>query len=100
MIVRAFTEGGNEPVASALSSVLGALFGWTPEQIHSFMMTMAPVYALIVAQQRAGLGGGIPRPYTLNPAKEGQIAQVVENGKSAFDAGVKIGEALKRTAGS
>jgi len=96
VIMRAFTEGGNEPVASALSSVLGAAFGWTPEQIHSFMVAMAPVYALIVAQQRAGLA----RPYTFDPKKEGQIIEVVEDGKSAFEAGKKIGEALKRAAGS
>ncbi|MGA0617710.1 hypothetical protein [Paracoccus sp. KR1-242] len=96
VIVRAFTEAGNEPIAAALSTLLGALCGWTPEQIHSFMIALAPIYALIVAQQRAGLGGGIPRPYTLNPAKEGQIAQAVEDGRSAIDAGVKIGEAIRR----
>jgi len=87
VIVRAFTEGSNEPVAWALSAMLGALFGWTPEQIHNFMVAIAPVCALIVAQQRAGLA----RPYTLKPAKEAKIAKMVKDGRSAFEAGVKIG---------
>lgn len=92
VIVRAFTEAGQEPVAAAISAVLGQVFGWTPDQIHNAMVALAPLYALIIAQQRAGLA----RPYTIDLSKEAYVVQAVEDGGSAFDAGVKIGEAIKR----
>lgn len=95
VILRAFTEGGQEPVAAAISTVLGQIFGWTPDQIHNAMVALAPLYALIIAQQRAGLA----RPYTMDLSKEAYVVQAVEDGKSAFDAGVKIGEAIKRAGG-
>ena len=88
-----FTTGGNEPVAGAISAILNPMTGWTADEISGFMRTLAPLYALIVAQQRAG----VTRPYTLDPSKEKTIAKVVEDGCSAFDAGKKIGAALRNT---
>lgn len=93
VLMAAFTQPGNEPVAAFLSSVLGQITGWTPDQIHDAMKAAAPIYALIVAQQRAGL----TRPYTLDPAKEKAVVQAVEDGKSAFELGKQVGEALKRS---
>ncbi|MEG4645205.1 hypothetical protein VB636_20970 [Paracoccus sp. APAP_BH8] len=95
VIVRAFTEAGQEPVAAAISAVLGQIFGWTPDQIHSAMVALAPIYALIVAQQRAGLA----RPYTIHPSKEAEVVQAIEDGRAAFDAGKLIGEAIGRAGG-
>jgi len=66
------------------------------QQIATFMRTLDPLHLIIFAQQRGTFSGAIPRRYTLNPAQEGQIAQVVEDGTSALEAGVKIGEHLKR----
>ncbi|MCC6863623.1 MAG: hypothetical protein IT544_02275 [Rhodobacteraceae bacterium] len=47
------------PVAEMLSWVLPV----DPVRVQRVMQTLAPVYALIVAQQRAGAA----RPYTINP---------------------------------
>jgi hypothetical protein len=47
------------PVATALSWVLPV----NPTQLQSIMQTLAPIYALIVAQQRSGAA----RPYTIDP---------------------------------
>jgi|GEM_PF-2270809 len=52
------------PVATALAAILGWAFGWTADQIHDVMVVIAPIYALIVAQQRSG----ITRPYAARPA--------------------------------
>lgn len=87
------------PVAAALALILGPLFGWTADDITRWVQGIAPLYTFIVMWQRSGTAG-IPRPYTLNPAKEGQIIEVVEDGKSAFEAGKKIGEAIKRAGAS
>lgn len=76
------------PVANALAMILSA-FGadMTGDDIAVFMKTIAPVYALIVAQQR----GGLTRPYTASPSKEREIIRVIEDGKSAFEAGNVLG---------
>lgn len=81
------------PVANALAMIL-SLFGAdiSGEDIAVFMKTIAPLYALIVAQQR----GGLSRPYTMDPTKEQQVAKAVEDGKSAFEAGKQIGAAIKK----
>lgn len=62
------TAGPVAMVLSVLLSVPAALpgFGWlaaTPEQVGAFMQAMAPIYALIVGQQRSGAA----RPYTIDP---------------------------------
>ena len=44
----------------------------TGEQIVGFMRAVSPVFAFIVFWQRSGFGGGIPRPFTLNPSEEKQ----------------------------
>ncbi|MDT1063673.1 hypothetical protein RM190_17515 [Paracoccus sp. CPCC 101403] len=59
------------------------------------MRTLHPLYPIIFARQRGTFSGAIPRPYALNPKKEGQIAKFIKDWKSAFDAGVKTGEPLK-----
>lgn len=91
------TGEGSEPVANAIAAAVQQLgLDWTGEQIAAFMRTLYPVYLLIFAQQRGTFSGAVPRPYTIDPAREKQIARVVEDGKSAFDAGRKIGEALRK----
>ncbi|MDT1061919.1 hypothetical protein RM190_08630 [Paracoccus sp. CPCC 101403] len=91
------TGEGSEPVANAVAAIAQQVgLDWTGEQIASFMRTLYPLYLIIFAQQRGTFSGAIPRPYTLDPKKEGQIIEMVENGKSAFDAGKKIGEAINR----
>ena len=80
------------PVANALAMIL-SLFGAdiSGDDISLFMKTIAPLYTLIVAQQRAG----VSRPYTADPAKEREVLRTIENGKSAFEAGKAIGKELK-----
>ncbi|MGW7506104.1 hypothetical protein ACWGIR_32350, partial [Streptomyces albidoflavus] len=46
-------------------------------------------------QQRSGM----TRPYTIDPAKERQIIEVVQDGKSAFEAGKAFGAAIKQRPG-
>lgn len=80
------------PVANAIAAPL-ALIGLdvTGESVAGFMKAISPLYALIVAQQRSG----ITRPYTASAAKEKAIVEIVQDGKAAFEAGKKIGAALK-----
>lgn len=78
-----------------LVQMLAHLLGYDPSEIRGFLLAVTPLWGLIIAQQRGGFGGAIPRPYTMDPAKEKQIIEAVENGKAAFDAGLKAGEALK-----
>lgn len=95
------TGEGSEPVANAVAAVAQQVgLEWTGEQIATFMRTLYPLYLIVFAQQRGTFNGAIPRPYTLNPKKEGQILEVVENGKAAFKAGKKIGEAIRRDGSS
>ena len=52
------------PVAAALAWVVGLVGGTvTPDAIARVMQAMAPLYALIVAQQRSHAA----RPYTIDP---------------------------------
>ena len=80
-------------VAESIAYFL-SLMGFDVDGAHvaTFMRMIAPIYALIVAQQRSG----ITRPYTASAAKEQTIAEVVSDGKSAFEAGKRIGAALKK----
>ena len=64
----AATSGDVTPVASTIATILGWAFGWTPEQVFGAMKLMAPLYALIVAQQRSG----ITRPYASTPTAAGE----------------------------
>lgn len=90
---QALTAEGSEPVANAMAMILSAVgFDVTGDQIAGFMRALAPLYALIVAQQRAG----VSRPYTVDPAKEREVIRTIEDGKSAFKAGKAFGERLKR----
>ena len=88
-------DGG--PVADALAMVLSA-FGAdvTGEAIATTMQRLAPLYLLIFAQQRGTFSGKLPRPYTADPKVERAVVEAVENGKSAFEAGKRLGKALKR----
>lgn len=84
------------PVANAIASAVNLVgIDWTGEQIAAVMQTLLPLYLLIFAQQRGTFSGAVPRPYTANPEKERQIIQVIEHGKSAFEAGKAFGERLK-----
>lgn len=91
------TSEGSEPVANAIAAAL-TLIGpeWTGEQIASFMRTLYPLYLLIFAQQRGTFNGALPRPYTIDPAKEKLVVEAVKNGKSAFEMGKAIGAAIKK----
>ena len=91
VIAGAASDGSAEPIAGALAAIIGPLTGITAESIHSFMLAVAPLCALIVAHQRSGLS----RPYTASPAKEQAVLRAIEDGRSAFDAGRSIGERLK-----
>lgn len=59
------------PVAATIAAALTAVSGlpyldWlatTPAQINAFMLAIAPIYALIVGQQRMHAA----RPYTIDP---------------------------------
>ncbi|MFC3169199.1 hypothetical protein [Paracoccus fontiphilus] len=77
-----------------LVHLVAQILGYDPAAIRSFLLAITPVWGLILAQQRGGFAGGIPRPYTMNPAKERQIIEAIENGKTAFEAGKKIGKAV------
>ncbi|MBM3604289.1 MAG: hypothetical protein FJX25_05905 [Alphaproteobacteria bacterium] len=84
------------PVANAIASAVDLLgIDWTGEQIAAVMQTLLPLYLLIFAQQRGTFSGATPRPYTTSPEKERQIIRVIEDGKSAFEAGRAFGERLK-----
>lgn len=86
----------NVPVANALAGALQLVgLDWTGEQIAGFMQTLLPLYLLIFAQQRGTFSGATPRPYTASPSKEREIIRVIEDGKSAFEAGKAFGERLK-----
>lgn len=97
MIISQLSSEGSEPVANALASVLNTIgFEVTGEQIAGFMRTLYPLYLLIFAQQRGTFSGAIPRPYTVDQAKETAVVQAVENGKSAFEMGKAIGKSIAR----
>lgn len=87
-VLASISAGGDGGPVAAL---IARLFGWEPEIVKGWLLLIAPVWGLIIAQQRAGL----TRPYTIDPAKERQITEVVEDGKSAFDAGKAIGKTLR-----
>ena len=78
-----------------LVQMLAQLLGYDPSEIRGFLLAVTPLWGLIIAQQRGGFGGAIPRPNTMEPEKEKQIMEAVENGKAAFKAGMEAGEALK-----
>ncbi len=84
------------PVANSVASIANLIgLDWTAGQIAGVMQTLLPLYMLIFAQQRGTFSGAVPRPYTANPETERKIIQVIEDGKSAFEAGKAFGERLK-----
>lgn len=91
------TGEGSLPIANSLGAALQLVgLEWTGDQIAGFMQTLLPIYLVIFAQQRGTFSGAIPRPYTASPAKERAVVQVIEDGKSAFEAGKAFGKRLKR----
>ena len=79
------------PVVALLSSI----FGFEAADLQSFLIKITPVWGMIIAWQRGGFGGGIPRPYTLDPKKEKEVIAAIEEGKTAFEKGKEIGAGLK-----
>lgn len=71
LIVLAGDASTAGPVAGVLSAVLTLLaaapgMSWlaaTPDQVMAVMQALAPIYAIIVGQQRSGAA----RPYTIDP---------------------------------
>ena len=51
VIVGSVSDGTSEPIAGAVAAITGPLLGITSEQVHGFMLAIAPICALIVAQQ-------------------------------------------------
>lgn len=91
VVARAASDGTAEPIAGAVAAILGPFTGLTAEDVHRFMLAIAPICALIVAHQR----GGLSRPYTVSPSKERALVQTIENGKSAFEAGRAFADRLR-----
>lgn len=91
VIASAATDGSAEPIAAALAAIIGPFTGFTAEDVHGFMLSVAPICALIVAHQRRGVN----RPYTSSPAKAREVIKTIEDGKSAFEAGRAFGNRLK-----
>jgi len=75
VLMQSLTADGSEPIAASLAAFL-SLFGltWTGEEISGFMRGLAPLYALIVAQQRAGLA----RPYVMTRKAERTTEFVID----------------------
>ena len=61
-----------------LVQMLAQLLGYDPSEIRGFLLAVTPLWGLIIAQQRGGFGGAIPRPYTMEPEKEKQIMEAGE----------------------
>lgn len=78
VIFQTLTADGSEPVADAIATVLNLIgVDVTGVQIVAFMRSVAPLYVAILFWQRGGFGGGIPRPYTLDPKEEKRGVEVV-----------------------
>lgn len=92
VMVGELATGTTGPISQAIASILGTVTGWSPAEIEKAMLTIAPVYALLVAHQRRG----VSRPYTADPAKEKAVVQAIEDGKSILEKGIAIGKAIKR----
>ncbi|QEU08788.1 hypothetical protein [Paracoccus yeei] len=91
-VLASISAGGDGgPVAHLIAAVTRV----DVETIRGWLLLISPVWGLIIAQQRAG----ITRPYTIDPAKERQIIEVVQDGKSAFEAGKAFGAAIKQRPG-
>lgn len=81
------------PVAQSIYYILGHFLSWTPEEIHSVMKAMSPLYAFIVAQQRAG----ITRPYSATPVgKDPEPAAVIAEVPKADMAAIAAEDATRR----
>lgn len=66
VVANAVADGTSGPIAGGLAAIFGPLTGLTAEEIHAFMLEVAPICALVIAHQR----GGAARPYTASLAKE------------------------------
>lgn len=93
VIAGELSSGTTGPVSKAIAVLLGSFTGWTPQEIESAMLAVAPIYALVVAHQRRGIN----QPYTADPSKEKAVVQAIEDGKSILEKGIAIGKAIKVT---
>lgn len=74
VIAGAASDGTAEPIAGAVATVVGPFTGITADEVHAFMLAVAPVCALIVAHQRKG----VSRHYAATPAKERDPIEVIK----------------------
>ncbi|RJE81261.1 hypothetical protein [Paracoccus sp. JM45] len=65
VIAGSISDGTSEPIAGAIAVITGPAFGINADDVHRFMLAIAPICALIVAHQRKGTS----RPYTINVLK-------------------------------
>ena len=88
VIAGSVSNGTSEPIAGAIAALTGPVFGISADDVHRFMLAIAPQCALIIAHQRSG----IARPYTVTPSRERNLVQTIEDGKMAFAVGKAFAE--------
>jgi hypothetical protein len=66
VIARTASDGSAEPIAGEIAAILDPIFGISAESIHSFMLAVAPLCALIVPHQPRGLA----RPCTISAGRK------------------------------
>lgn len=63
VVIFATSALGDPALHGPVATMLSWFMPVDPAKVQSVMQTLAPIYALIVAQQRAGAA----RPYTIDP---------------------------------
>ena len=58
-------------ILTLIDVIAGSVSDGTAEDIHGVMLAVAPICALIMANQR----GGLARPYTTSPSKEHELVR-------------------------
>lgn len=54
---------GDATLGPPIAGLIAALFGYDAAEVEAVMLKLAPVFAIVIAQQRAGAS----RPYSLDP---------------------------------
>ena len=63
VIAQAFSMFADAQVGPPIAGTIAGLFGLDAAKVEATMRGLAPLFALVIAQQRAGAA----RPYTINP---------------------------------